>query len=331
MTAEKFLVTVNHTHPSYSNDTQEEYLGLPGTNHQADYLELAERLPENFDLAFTVSNHFATEGREFWEELKDEVERNGDEAYLDDLVFRGEYEGTRIWGLHSVEAAYEDELNHEYLIHGLTLDDEGDHTYEDTHRLLEATEDAEIGTIPHPYLMDFDWGEEKRDEFFDVASDYDAELSFEYSQGYGALNWLSNGRLPPGENLADLCEKHEVPAIPGVDWHASLSSNIALMDRSAIDSLEEDEFPLKEFKDMSVVKKPGRMPESWNFMRNTAGAVGTFVDMLPVAGSFTPSGEKEMKVLRDRSLEAYEKLDPEAVSRNSQRLNGKNSLLAEEF
>lgn len=332
MSSEKHLVAVNHTHPEYSNHTQEEYLDLPGTNHQADYLELAERLPEGFDLAFSVSNHFATEGEEFWEEMQDEIERNGDEAYMDDIVFRGEYEGTRIWGLHSVEAAYEDELDHEFLIHGLPLKDEQDHTYEDTHTLLEATEDGDLGTLPHPLFMDYDWGEEKRDDFFEAASNYDTDLSIEYSQGYGLLNrWANRGLSPATDNLADLCDRYKVPAIPGTDWHTSLPKNIALMDRSAIDSLEDDEFPLEEFRDMRVVQKPGSRSESWNLVRNTAGATGTFADMIPVLGSAAPSSEEFMQDLRDRSLEAYGDLDPETVSDNAVRLNGTDGLLAQDF
>jgi hypothetical protein len=332
MASENHLVVVNHTHPEYSNTTQEFYLGIPGENHQSDYLELAERLPEGFDLAFTVSNHFATEGQGFWNELEDEIERNGGEAYPGDKVFRADYEGTRMWGLHSVEAAYEDELDHEYLIHGLPLDDENNHTYDDIHALLEKTEEADLGTVPHPFFMDYDWGEEKRDNFFEEATNYDADLSIEYSQGYGLLNLVANGRMPPqGDNLADLCDKYEVPAVPGTDWHASLPKNIALMDRSAIDSLEDDNFPLDEFRDMRVAKKPGKMAESWNLIRNTAGATATFGDMLPAVGRFMPDSEEFMQNLRDRSLEAYGELDPETVSDNAVRLNGPDSILAQAY
>lgn len=332
MTEEKHLVAVNHTHPEFSNGTESKYLGIEGKGHQADYMQLAEKLPEDFDLAFTVSNHFETGGREFWEELKNEIERNGGEAYLDDLVFRGEYEDTRLWGLHSVEAAYEDELSHEYLIHGLELDDEQNHTYEDSHSLLEATEDAEMGTIPHPYFMDYDWGEEKRDELFDLASEYDADLSFEYSHGYGLVNrWANRGLNPMDDNLADLCDRHMVPAVPGSDWHSALPKTIALMDRSAIDSLEDDEFPTEEFRDMSIVKKPGKMPETWNMLRNTAGATANFADMIPFIGQFGPETEEEMQQLRDWSLKAYEDLDAETVSENKERLNGRNGILAQDF
>lgn len=332
MSSENPLILINHTHPPYSNHTQEEYLGIPGNNHQADYLEVAERLPEGFDLAFTVSNHFATEGEEFWEELEEEVERNGGEAYPGDKVFRADYEGTRMWGIHSVEAAYEDELDHEFLIHGLPLDDEQNHTYEDTHALLEAAEDSDIGTLPHPFFMDYDWGEEKRDGFFEAASSYDAELSIEYSQGYGLLNrWANRGLSPTTDNLADLCERYDVPAVPGTDWHASLPKNVALMDRSAIDSLEDDEFPLDEFKDTRITRKPGKMPEPWNVARNTAGTVATFGDMLPVIGPYMPESEEFMQDLRDRSLDAYKDLDPETVSENAVRLNGRNGILAQDF
>lgn len=332
MSSENHLVVANHTHPEYSNHTQEEYLGIPGENHQADYLRLAEELPEGFDLAFTVSNHFATEGEEFWDELEDEIERNGGEAYPGDKIFRADYEGTRMWGIHSVEAAHEEELDHEYLIHGLPLDDKQDHTYQDAHSLLEKTEEADLGTLPHPFFMDYNWGEEKRDRFFEQASGYEADLSIEYSQGYGALNLVANGRIPPqGDNIADLCDRYEVPAVPGTDWHASLPANIALMDRSAIDSLEDDRFPLKEFRDMSIAGKPGKMSEIWSQLKTTAEATATFGGMVPLVGKYMPESEEFMQNLRNRSVEKYSNLDPETVSENAVRLNGSESILSEKF
>lgn len=66
-------------------------------------------------------------------------------------------------------------------------------------------------------------------------------------------------------------------------------------------------------------------------MRDTAGALATFGDMMPLVGQQMPDSEEFMQNLRDRSLEAYEQLDPETVSQNAVRLNGKNGILAEDF
>lgn len=323
------LVVVNHSHPKFSNQTQYDYLDLEGENHQADYVQLAEKLPEDFDLVFAVTNHYETEGIEFWEELQNQIQYKGGEAHLGDIVFEGELDGKNIYGLQGVEAAFEDNYSHEYIMHGLELGENSSHIYDGCHEMLEATEDAALGTLPHVFLSEFDWGSERRENFFETAQEYDVDLSIEYSHGYGILNLIANGRISES-NIANLCDQHQIPAIPGADWHSMLPKQVAIMQHSAVDTLEEDRFPLKEFKDMKIARKLGKMPKTWNRIRDTFGAGATYGDMIPIIGKKAVNEDFQDKI-KELSLKYLEELNSEQIQNNAVRINGRNGILSQEF
>jgi|GEM_PF-3470744 len=325
MSVENPVIAIPHYHTEYSNKSFTDIKGVETSNHYtASIAQLAETIPSDIDLFFTRTDHYKTDP-DYWEKTKKEVERRGGEAYKDDLVLRGELEGTRFWGINGVETALEDDLKKEYIAYGLELDDSQNHICEDYDEMLELTESTELGVIPHPFMMDFDW-EEGREEFIEKALDYDVELGIGYSTGYGTLNNVSNGYWFNEEDVKDLTERYDLPAIPDIDYHAYLPGKISLVDRSAIDKLEADEIPVEEMKDMRIVQEEG-LKSGLRRVQDTIGAGLTFVDMMPVVGSQLSRHERFYKFLRDSSLRNFANLESDKLLENSVRLNGEKSPL----
>lgn len=268
----------NHFHTLRSNDyvsthgSAEEWEGI---NHFGSPIKILEGLEAGQNTIITVTEHFHTNGEEFYRKLLEEVKEKGGEGHLNKRNLSLELEGSKLKIINGVEACYKHENNH-VVLGGLSIEDHGKYMFEEKENFAKAVEKADYAHPAHPFFGEFGIEDEILDEICEVIQESSAKLFIPYTTAYGPkFDKKARGTEDSDRDIYDLTVEYSVPFIVEHDHHIHLPSGmngVGLLEDSSLDK----EVPLQEIKDAQLIepRKSDSLRDLWRIGR-------TYADLLP--------------------------------------------------
>lgn len=322
---------LNHFHTEKSTQYVEEFTDDPewkGINHLGDPTEILERLGDNQNAVIVLTEHYQTNGIEFFEDLGREAEEIGGAYKLNDKSLILKHEGSKVAIINGVEASYLRRDSH-LVIAGLPLENEEEYFNLDRESLEESLRHASFAHLAHPFLGDFGLDMNEIDMVCRTIKESPAKLFIPYTFAYPInIDRNARGEKESKTDIYDLMDKYDAPMIVEHDHHVHLPSNlggVGLTKDSAVEKLERGEIPLEEILDMRIIE-----PRRRDTFRNLFRAGRTFADQLPNYKRWKtlwkrltfPYGREELESWRDKYYSTeLEDINTEELQKRSRPLN----------
>jgi hypothetical protein len=317
----------NHFHTSESNEYVNEYGGAEdweGINHFGSPLKILESLEEEQNAVVTITEHFHTNGEEFYYELLENIKQKGGDGRINDRSINLELENSKMKILNGVEACYKGKDNH-VILGGLPIDDNENYMFDDKKEFAEAVEKAEYAHPAHPFFGEFGIEEGILKEICDIVKDSSSKLFIPYTTAYGPkFDKKARGTEESEKDIYDLKQEYSTSLIVEHDHHIHLPSGmngVGMLE----DSSTRKEIPIEEIKDSKVIepRKSDCLRDLWRIGR-------TYADLLPGYREKqwfwniidTPYNENEYKERRDKYYKKeLNNLNFEKLKERSRELN----------
>lgn len=318
----------NHFHTPKSNEyvsTHGSANEWEGINHFGSPIKILESLEGGQNAIITVTDHFHTNGKEFYEKLLEEVEEKGGEGTVNEKNLILELEGSKLKILNGVEACYKAENNH-VILGGLPIDDHEKYMFQEKREFTEAVEKAEYAHPAHPFFGDFGIEDKILDEICEVINESSTKLFIPYTTAYGPkFDKKARGTEDSERDIYDLTKEYSAPFVVEHDHHIHLPSGmngVGLLEDSPV---ENEGVPLNEIEESQIIK-----PRRSDSLRDLWRIGRTYADLLPGYENRkwfwkiikTPYSKKGYAAWRDKYYrKELEKLDAENLRERSQDLN----------
>ncbi len=313
-------VLLHHTHTPISNMTGD------GGNHHVNYLELMEYLPEGVDAVVTRTEHDHLDPG-LYEELKEEIEREGGTYREHDRHVYLEKDDSRAAIINGVEATVEEGGIH-FTLCGLPLDYDEEFDTIDEDELYERAKDAAWTAPAHPFAPTFNVPDEMLERFFEASEEYDFQAGIGYATGYPPfINIVTQGRvrtLYGKQSVRDYAERYDVPLVPELDWHTVLPEGLegvgVVRPDDVMERLAEGEIPTEDMLDTEVVTHSDVNREGLSFVE----FFQSFPRVLPFKGSgiyngAIPHTDDDFREKFEESLEHLGDVSPERLDESTYR------------
>jgi hypothetical protein len=329
--ASREILFFNHFHTERSTEYVDEERDVPewdGSNHFGSPVKTLKYLDKGQKAVVTITEHFWTNGKDFFEELGGETEELGGSYEMNERCLILEEGGATLYIINGVEASYREEDNH-LVLAGLPLSDRERYKDLDREELREKLEEAGYAHPAHPFLENFGMEDEILDEVCETINYSPTELFIPFTTAYGSIiDGKARGEEESERDVKELAGEHGANLIVELDHHVHLPRNlngVALLENSAAGKLENGEIPLEEIRDSYVIDAT-----HWDLFKDWFRAARTFADQLPNYMEWKsfwslltfPYGDEELLELRDYYYDAeLSSLDIEKLRSRSRPLN----------
>lgn len=322
---------INHFHTEKSTEYVNNIIEEPewkGANHLGDPLKILEKLDRGQKAVITLTEHYRTNGKEFFRKLGEEAEELGGSHELNEYSLILELEGAKVMIINGVEASYKRRDTH-LIIAGLPIEDRDEYYNLNDLELEEVLEKAAYAHPAHPFYGKYRMDKQEMDNVCKMIQESPAELFIPYTYAYNIkIDRKARGETGSKQDVQDLAEKHDAPLIVEHDHHIHLPSNlsgIGLLSNKAIKELEVDRVPIEQIKKARIVE-----PTKLDTFKDLFRAGRTYADQLPNYMEWKnfwkrlsfPYETEELESWRDRyySVELKE-LDIDELEERSRALN----------
>jgi hypothetical protein len=322
---------LNHFHTKESTGHVKELTDCPdwkAVNHLGSPVRILEKLQEGQNAVITLTEHYKTNGKDFFQKMGEKAENLGGGYKLNDHSLVIEQGGSKVAVINGVEASYRRRDSH-VVIAGLPIQDNKTYYNLDEEKLGEVLENAAYAHPAHPFLEEFGMSMKELEKVCRTIQDSSAKLFIPYTCAY-PVNIDKNARGVSGSetDVHGLANKYNSCLIVEHDHHVHLPSNlggIGLLKSSSIKHLENGEIPLEEIKKMRIIE-----PSKTDTFRDLFRAGRTFADQLPNYKEWKslwkrltfPYGEDELKYWRDKYYSSeLEDLNMDELRNKSRALN----------
>ncbi|MFB6158590.1 MAG: hypothetical protein ABEJ95_02905 [Candidatus Nanohalobium sp.] len=322
---------LHHFHTDKSTEYVKELTDEPewkGINHLGDPLKILEKLDEDQKAVISLTEHYRTNGEDFFRELGEKAEKLGGSYRMRERSLIMEHEGSKIAIINGVEASYKQRDKH-IVLSGLKLEEKENYYNIDREKLSEALKETAYAHPAHPFLGEFRMSLDELDEVIRTIQRSSAKLFIPYTYAYNVrIDRQARGEKKNDLDVKELAKRYDAPIILEHDHHVHLPSGlggIGLLKDSAIEALEEGQIPVKEIEDMNVIE-----PRRRDTFRDLFRAGRTFADQLPNYIEWKslwkkltfPYGTKELESWRDKYYSSeLENIDIENLKERSRKLN----------
>ena len=250
----------NHFHTERSNNYtqkhQEDIVEWEGKNHYGSPIEILENLGKGEKAVMTITEHFETNGKEFYDQLAERVEQEGGKYEINEKCLILKKEGSEIYLINGVEASYKDGQN-EIVIAGLKLEDNSTYYQLTKKELREKLDKAAYAHPAHPYLGQYGMEKEILNEVCTEIQNSKSKLFIPQTKAYGPLiNRLAKGKLTK-DKTTELANKYETEKIIELDHHIHLPKNLngmPLIREKSTEKIREEKIPVEEIKKAKKIK-----------------------------------------------------------------------------
>ncbi len=346
MNREKALF-VNHIHTEESDKRMSEKEGIWNYgefNHSSDLLKIIEKLPENIDIVFNLTEHWGSNNKKYKKMEKRIVEKGGSFDYHDRHVTL-ELEGKRAAIINSVELSVEHTNSH-FLICGLPLDNDRNFFQLSFEEFIKEAEKAEFAAPAHPFTPHYKVPDRMLNRFYEETVTKGIPTFIGFSSGYTKFfNRVSHGKyrrvhdffngvaklrfkeflnsLNPWkkpENLISISKKYDVPIVSEMDVHSILPQKLngaGLIEKETIDELFEGNINTEKILNNEILLWDDvREGLSWKqFFETFPGLL--FFYQHGFYRPFLPYTEDEFKEKFYESCKSLENISSEGLVKNS--------------
>ncbi|MFB6158589.1 MAG: hypothetical protein ABEJ95_02900 [Candidatus Nanohalobium sp.] len=324
-------VFLNHFHTKEST-YHERLRDFTAVNHHGSPAKIAEELDEGQKAAIVVTEHFSTNGEDWYKELGRDIERDGGNYTLNENSLNLEQGGSEVTVWNGVEASYKDNQNH-IIAAGLPINDEEDYLNLNSDDMEWLADRSDYIHPAHPYFMDFGMEEDIIEDVIDIGQDSEAQLFLPETHAYGVLDSMATGEVGSDTSVYDLSREEDIPLIPEQDHHVHLPHNLSGV--GLIPGGDSDEIT-DRVEEVQVIEPENSIQSILEEAIDTKNAVRTFADMLPGynqedggvwkhvpdLGPFSiPVTDEDFEDIRDSSYRAALDFDISELQSRSRPLN----------
>lgn len=272
----------NHFHTEGSSKHEKRLRDFNAVNHHSSPSEMLYNLQDGQNAVIVLTEHYATNGRDWYKDLGRSIEKEVGSWQLGDHSMVMEEDGSKVGLINGIETSYEEHLNH-VVVGGLPIEEQQDYVNLDREELSSLADTGAFIHPAHPYFGEFGIEEEKLDDIIEIGNESDAELFLPETFAYGFFNRVARGEIGSDQAVYDLAEENDADLIVEHDVHTYIPKNLSgvgLLAEESIDQLEKDEIPLENIKDMHVTESEG-IQRYWEELFDTKEAVRNYGDFLP--------------------------------------------------
>ncbi len=346
MNREKALF-INHIHTEESDKRMSENTGIwnyGDFNHSADPLKIIEKLPENIDVVFNLTEHWKS-SIEKYKKMEERIKEKGGSFEFYDRHVTLELDGKRAVIINSVELSVENN-NFHFMLCGMPLKEDKNFFQLSFEELMQEAEKAEFAAPAHPFTPHYKIPDEMLNKFYRESKNRGIPTFIGFSCGYTKFfNRLSHGKyrrthdfingtikmrfkevfngLNPNkkpENLISLSEKYEVPIVSEMDVHSILPEKLngaGVIGKEVIDELFEGEInPEKILNDEILLWENVREGLTWKQFFETFPGILPFYQN-NIYRRFLPYTREEFRKKFYDSCESLENISSEKIIENS--------------